>query len=369
MAVTYQLRLADLVTDRPLGRIPVQDTTWDDYIGKTGSLSCTAPVPTAKFAQELRESLQPGRTMAYLEQTTTFGSAIVWGGPIWTRTPTRDDRGFITCPIQGAGLESYYRLHRQLRVDKSYSGVDQLAIARDLIAYAASLPGGDLRLEVDTTQLSGVLRDRNYSRYDLPYVGQLIDQLAAVDGGFEWRIQCYSDQAGVTHRALRFGYPKLVAGSHDLILSSPGPVRAYSLPEDGTAQANTWQSRGASVNSNQASASVPLMSAELTTPADIAAGWPRLDGSSDYSTVVEQATLDQHAAADLARSLRPVAIPSVTVLTERITPPQLGAYVMLRIHDDWWYEGLQARYRIVGLRGTPAQRGRPDLTQLYLEAA
>lgn len=369
MALSYALRLADLVTDRPLGRIPVQGVTYDDYIGRTGSLSCTAPVPDRRFAQALRERLLPGRTMAYVERSTAFGTEVVWGGPIWTRTPTRNERGYITCPIQGAGLESYYRLHRQLKIDKAYAATDQLAIARDLIAYAGSLSGGNLGIEVDSSQLSGVLRDRSYSRYDLPYIGKILDDLAGADGGFEWRIQCYSDQAGTTHRALRLGYPKLPSGSQDLILSSPGPVRGYSLPEDATAQANAWQSRGATTNSNLAATSVPLMSAPLTTPADIAAGWPLLDGSSDYSTVSEQGTLDQHAAADLARVVRPVAIPTVTVLTEAIEPPQLGSYLRLRIDDDWFYDGLRSRYRVVGLRVTPAERRRPDLTELYLEAA
>jgi hypothetical protein len=112
------------------------------------------------------------------------------------------------------------------------------------------------------------------------------------------------------------------------------------------------------------------MSTLLTTPADIAAGWPRLDGTSDYSTVTDLATLDGHARADLARRVRPVAIPSVTVLSTA-TQPQLGSYVRLRIsRDDYWYQdGLSARYRVVGLRVAPAERGRPDTTDLYLEAA
>jgi hypothetical protein len=367
-AAPYTLRLCDLRTDRNLGRIQVQDVGYDDYIGKTGSLSCTAPVPSAAVAERLRGLLLPGRTMAYVER----GTQIVWGGIVWTRTPTRDDRGFITCPIQGAGLESYYRGHRQIKgADRVYTGVDQLAIARDLFTYAASQSGGDLGIEMDTSQLSGVLRDRTYSQYDLQWIGQILDQLAGVDGGFEWRIQCYADTSGTRHRALRLGYPKLTAGTtaQDLVLSSPGPIRAYSLPEDATVQANAWQSRGASTNTNQAAQSVPLMSAALTTPADIAAGWPLLDGSSDYSSVSDQATLDGHAAADLARWVRPVVIPSVSVLTGSIDQPQLGSYVRLRIRDTWFYDGLTARYRVVGLRATPAQRGRPDLTELFLEAA
>ncbi|WP_282204553.1 hypothetical protein [Kitasatospora fiedleri] len=56
------------------------------------------------------------------------------------------------------------------------------------------------------------------------------------------------------------------------------------------------------------------------------------------------------------------------ILTGTIEIPQLGTLVRLRIRDDWFYDGLDAQYRVVGLHGRPAQRGRPDTTTLYLEA-
>lgn len=361
----YRLRVFDLVTGQPLGRLPVRDVAYEDYIGRSGSLTGTIPVPDAATAQRVQEILQEGRAEVDLERA----GQVLWSGPVWTATPTAEDRGRYTCPIRASGLESYYREHHQLRTDLTYTGTDQLAIARALIAYTASRPGGDLGLEVDTGQLSGVLRDRTYSRYDQPYIGQLLDQLASVEDGFEWRIQTYADSSGTRHRALRLGYPKLTAGSADLPLKMPGAIVGYSLPRDATVQANCWQSRGATSNSDQASSSVPLMSALLETPDDIADGWPLLDGSSDYSTVTDQATLDSHAAADLARVVRPVVIPSVAIRTDAVTQPQLGSHVLLKIRDIWYPNTLTARYRVVGLRCRPAERGRPDLTDLFLEAA
>lgn len=361
----YQLRLFDLVTNAPLGRLPVSDVSYDDFIGKSGSLSGTIPVPDEATARRIQEILQEGRTVVDLERA----GEVLWSGPVWTVTPTADERGFYTCPFQAATLESYYRAHHQLRADLAFTGVDQLAIARALITYAAGRPGGDLGIEMDAGQLSGTVRDRTYSRYDQPYVGELMDKLAAVEGGFEWRIQTYTDTGGTRHRALQLGHPTITAGSADLPLSKPGPIMAHALSRDATVQANCWQSRGATDNTNQAAASVPILSDLLETPADIAAGWPLLDGSSDYSTVTDPATLTAHARADLARVVRPVAIPSVTIRTGSITQPQLGSYVRLRIQDLWYPIPLIARYRVVGLRSRPAERGRPDITDLYLEAA
>ncbi|PBC80105.1 hypothetical protein BX265_4941 [Streptomyces sp. TLI_235] len=368
----YRLVVADLRTDEVMDVLPIQGVTFDDYIGKSGSLSGTVPLPNADFARRARAVLLPGRTMLYLERA----DETVWGGPLWTRTPASDERGFLSCQVQAAGLESILRGHRLLSADQTFTSTDQLEIARQLVAYTQALSGGSLGIEIDYSQMSGVLRDRTYSRFDLPWIGGLLDQLAAVQGGFEWRIQIYKDSAGARHRALRLGYPQLVSGSEDVVLSSPagpdgpGAVRSYSLPEDATTQANIWQSRGATTNQNQASASVPLMSAVQIAQSDLDTGWPRLDGTRDYTDVTVQATLDAYAAADLARWQRPVVIPTVKIITRAGQQPPLGSYVRLRITDDWYpAPGLIARYRVVGHRVEPEERGRPETCELYLEAA
>lgn len=363
----YSLRVHDLMTDLPLGSLPVSGVTWDDYIGKSGSMSATIPVTENAVAQRIMDIALPGRTMLYLERTNAFGSSTVaWGGILWTRTRQRDNRGRYTCELQAATIESYLRAHRLLLDDLSAAATDQFAIARQIVTYAQSISGGNLGIEMDATQLSGVLRDRSYSHYDLPYLGTLLDQLASVQGGFEWRVQVYRDDAGVHHKALRLGYPRLIVGSTDMMLDSPGPVTTYSLPEDGTLQANAWVSRGASVSTDLGAGSVPLMTSQLTTPADIAAGWPRLDGSSDYSSVEDLTVLQGHAVADLAARLRPVSVPAVAYTSTTIGQPQLGSYVRLRLQDTW---PSDTRYRIVGMRVQVEERGRGESTELYLEAA
>lgn len=362
---TYDLLVCDLRSDRLLDRLPVQGVSYDLYIGKTGTLGCTVAIPDSAMARRVRTQVLPGRTMLYLTRDTE----IVWGGILWTRTPSRDSFGFWKCDLQAAGLESVLRAHRLLTDTLTAAAVDQLDIARNLVAYAQSAPGGHLGIEIDYGQTSGITRDRVYSRYDLPWLGSLIDQLAAVQGGFEWLIQCYRDDTGARHRALRLGYPRLSIGGGDLVLSSPGPITTYSLPEDATRMANAWQSRGATTNSNLAAESTPLMSALLTSPDDIAAGWPRLDGTSDYSTVTTQDVLDDHARADLAAARRPTVIPAVAYASAAVEQPQLGSYVRIRIVDTWYYDGLSARYRVVGLKVSPEERGHAESTELYLEAA
>ncbi|MGW4648034.1 hypothetical protein [Kitasatospora sp. NPDC004289] len=362
----YQLRVCDLRTDATLAILPVEGASYDDYIGRTGSLSATVPIPTEDLAREARESLIPGRTMLHLERA----GQIAWAGPLWTITPALNQRTGPQLQIQAACLESIYRSHRYFDITAGYTDADQFEIARSIMYYAQlGAPGGDLGLEADFFLMSGVLRDRTYEATDLNYIGVLLDQLAAVQNGFEWRIQVYADSAGVRHRYFRLGYPKLTTSS-ETVLSLPGPVLAYALPQDATTFATKWQSRGASVNDDQTQRSYPMLTDPVTRDDLIALGWPLLDGSSDYSSVEDPAVLLEHATADLARASTPLTIPSVTIRTDPGQQPALGSSVRLRITDTWNpAPGLNSRYRVVGYRVSPEERGRPETAELYLEAA
>ncbi|MFH8530452.1 hypothetical protein ACH4GE_18780 [Streptomyces tendae] len=364
MAPPYRVLLCDLRSDQLLDALPLSGVSLDDYIGKTGRLSAAVPIPNAALADRARKALVPGRTAVWVER----GRDLWWGGILWTLSLASDQRGRLSAQIQAGGWESYL-YHRLLYDTQVAEQVDQLDIARGLVDYVQTTPGGDIGITYDT-HTSGVLRDRTYLRYDLPAVGDLLDDLAAVENGFEWRIASFRDTDGRRVKRMRFGYPKIVTGAADIVLDHPGPVLSYTWPTDATRKANAWQSRGATVNSNQAADSFPLTSGLVVDDADVAAGWPRLDGTSDYTTVTQQVTLDAHARADASAARNPVVIPEVEVLLGgQITPALLGATVRLRI-SDLWHPGadrLDARYRVVGMSVTPPERGRPETARLYLE--
>ncbi|WP_399088038.1 hypothetical protein ACGH2B_12535 [Streptomyces sp. BBFR2] len=365
-APAYRVLLCDLRTDQLLDAVPVSGLSIDDYIGKAGSLSATIPLPNAAVAARVRAALVPGRTAVWVER----GREIWWGGVLWTASIQSTERGFLSAQIQ-AGTWDTYLDHRMVVDTLTATGTDQFDLARGLLDYVQNTPGGDIGITVGT-ELSGTLRDRTYSRYDLPKVRDLLDQLASVQGGFEWRIASYRDAAsGRRVKRLQLGAPTIRTGTSEIVLDHPGPVLAYTWPVDATVQANAWQSRGATNNDNQAETSYPLMSRLLVDSEEIAAGWPRLDGSSDYSTVEQQPTLDAHASADLAAALHPRTIPELTVDMARsgLSPALLGATIRLRIRDLWWPDGLDERYRVVGLAITPPERGHSETAKLYLEAA
>lgn len=363
VATPYRVIICDLRTDQLLDVLPVTGLTFDDYIGKTGTCSGTIEITDVRVANRMRLNFIPSRTAIYVLR----GADIWWGGVLWTRTPSVDSRGYVKLAFQASTFESYFD-KRKIYDTQTFTGEDQLEIVRKLLDYAQGQTGGNIGMTYDDS-FSGIGRDRTYSAYDLLNIREQIDLLSNVEGGFEWRMRAYSDEAGRRVRHLQLGYPMIVTSNTDIMLSSPGQIVGYSLPEDGTTTANYWQSRGASTNQDASSDSTPLMSTRYFWPQDLDAGWPRLDGSSDYNTVTDSATLNAHAVADISRYRRPIVIPDITVLMDgkTITPSLLGTTTRIRILDLWYNEGVTLRFRIVGFKVQPPDRGKPEAAQLYLE--
>ncbi|MGW1837087.1 hypothetical protein [Streptomyces sp. NPDC002067] len=318
------------------------------------------------MADRVKRAVAPGRTALWVER----GADLWWGGIVWTMTPSVDERGAVTVALQAATFDSYWD-HRILRDTLEAQQMDQLDIARDLATYAARQDGGDIGIRIDYGPTSGIARDRTYSRFDATRIREALDRLAAVEKGFEWRVQVFRDaETGDRVKRLQLGCPTITAGAAPVMLTYPGNVLSYSWPQDATGLANTWQSRGATDNTNQAEESNPIMTAELAFPEKVKQGWPRLDGSSDYNSVEKLTTLTEHATADLSRAKDPVVIPTIRVrLDGQVTPALIGSTVRLRILDTWFSGGLDADYRVVGMTVTPAQRGQQESAELYVEAA
>ncbi|MFI6979849.1 hypothetical protein ACIBSV_14815 [Embleya sp. NPDC050154] len=364
MSPTYRALFCDLRSDQVIDALPLTGLTFDDYIGKPGSLSGTIPVPNEELARRALKVV-PARTALWLERD----GDIWWGGIVWTATRTGPARGGPAgLEIQAATWDSYLD-HRIVFETQTFTDRDQFDVVRDVVTWAQTQPGGHLDIVLDWSKPSGVRRDLRIDHHDLPRVGELLTRFAEMDDGFEWRMASYRDPTtGRRIKELQLGHPRIVGGSADIVLDFPGSVLSYSYPEDGTGRATHWQSRGASLNENQAEVSYPQMSELHTVPDGIGAGWPRLDSSSDHSTVENSVTLEAHAIADLNRAWTQHTIPEVTVrLDGRITPALLGARVRLRVRDVWYPGGFDRRYRVVGMSVTPPDRGQAETARLFLE--
>ncbi|MER8068376.1 hypothetical protein ABTZ59_08780 [Streptomyces sp. NPDC094034] len=363
MTSVYRALFCDLRTDQVRDAFPISSVSIEDYIGKTGTLTATLTAPDHDTAERVRTAVIPGRTAVWIERDR----AIWWAGIVWTAALSSTDRGIpAQAEIQAATFDSYLD-HRLLTADLTATNLDQLETARRLLAFAQDAEGGDIGIRT-TTQTSGVARTRKYSRYDLPKLRDLLDKLAATDNGFEWRIRCYRDTDGERVKELQLGYPRITTSSTDTdtVLNFPGPIASYRFPYDATTRATHWRSRGATNSTSQR----PLMSAALYIPGAIEEGWPRLDGTSDYTTVTSKTVIDQHATADLREAWNRTTVPEITVNLDAaaLTPAILGATVRLRIADVW-ADQLTGRYRVVGFTVRAPESGQPESASLLLDAA
>ncbi|MDQ0794586.1 hypothetical protein [Streptomyces sp. B1I3] len=357
----YRAVFCDLRTDQVLDVLPLTETKFDDYIGKAGSLSATVPLPDAALARRARAALVPGRTAVWLERD----GDIWWGGVLWTCTPSSDERGRIQVQFQAGTFDSYLD-HRILAGPFTYTATDQFEIARLLVAHAQEQPGGDIGIQLGN-EMSGIARDCAFAYSSLTRIRELLDQLAKLDDGFEWRVHCYRDAEGRRAKRLQLGHPVITAGAADIVLDHPGQVLTYSLPADSTVQADVWVARGDSPNTDQAEESQPL-TVSVESPEDLRAGWPRLESTSDHSGVTDEATLRSLAGAELSRQRMPEVIPEITVrLDGRITPALLGARIRLRLRDLWHQQPQDEQYRVVGIAVEPPQRTKAETATLYLE--
>ncbi|MFJ8231754.1 hypothetical protein ACIQ9E_17620 [Streptomyces sp. NPDC094448] len=361
----YRVLFCDLRTDRVLDSLPLRDVQVDDYIGRVGSLTGTLPIPDAATAARA-QALQEGRTAVYLER----GGDLWWGGILWTTTLTSDDKGTMSLTIQASTFDSYAARRRIRRDFVSVGEQDELAFARDLWNYMQASPGGDIGVIVGEEK-SGEPLEVSWRSTDEIVVDDALREIADADHGFEHYIEVTRDPGtGQRKKRLRLGSPQLEREGADLVLDRPGSILGYSFPRDATRGGTHARVRGGTIERNASQEARQIVSRVVPDHELIAEGWPQIDLSADLPQVIWPWRLERHAVMLLRRARGTVVIPEVTVrLDDRIpVPPQLlGRTVRLRITDEWHPDGFDGRYRVVGIKIAPPQRGRPETAELFLE--
>ena len=174
----------------------------------------------------------------------------------------------------------------------TYTGVDQLDLAWQLIQQTQGKPGGALGISKGFADGStGILRDRTYEAGDS--IGQRVQELSEVIDGFDWDIL----PASASSLLLQAWYPE--RGSDRGVVLEVGGLAATVNREAGTSDyANAIRYTGESLL-----AAVESGAADLADPAAFPQGrWDLALGDEGLTT---QAALDDRAAWQLAQSQVP----------------------------------------------------------------
>lgn len=347
---------ADLRTGVVLEELPLTGVRWGKRLNDAGAMSGRWQLGPAEH-RDAYALTTPTKTALFAVRD----SVPQWGGIVWTRAYDSESEAVS---IQAGDFWSYFD-HRKVvpflstfpgdtgfvaKQAVTFTAVEQNEIARQLVTLAQAHTGGDIGIELDTT-ISGTLRDRTYSGYELTDVGEALRLLANVEGGPDVMFDVGQGTGGRPRRVLRVGDPMLGQQGSPHVWEVGGNVLTYTWPSDGTRMATRTYGVGDGIEE-----------AALVAFAEnfdlYGQGWPLLEAETGYTTVTDPSTLNAHARADLAAATLPVVLPALKVRGDM--PPFLGQFgvgddgrLIIAAGDRFHRGGLDARMRVVQMDVEP----------------
>lgn len=240
--------------------------------------------------------------------------AFYAGAPVWCGCPTGvTDNGGVGVTYTLTELPGY--LNRRLYDvvgGHTYTAVEQTSIAADLAA-----PVGDVGVALVTQAGGGLTRDRAYTYLQAGSRAALLQELAGVISGPEFRSE-YALAAGAPACTLRIAYPRVGASTTGLGITIPGAGVAYEAQWDADAMRTHTIATGDVADNAPTTAVKPVMVKDVPQ-ADL----PRLDAADDWPGVVLASTLTEKANAAAAQYAQPVL---ALTATATLAAPPLGSY-------------------------------------------
>jgi len=354
----YRYLLADLRTNSVLAELPFTGVNFTQQLNSAGTFSGNILLSGLSSSFNAADGTIPGRTALYVDRD----GVLVWGGIIWSREYNSSSQHL---GINAREFESYFE-RRRITTTQVFTNTDQLVIARALVTASEVPTGGDIGVQVGS-ETSGVNVSRTFYNYELKTVYSALLDLSRSTDGFDFNIEVAYDGGGVPAKTLKLSYPKSgtrysASNPAALVFEFPaGNVVEYSYPEDGSVAANTIYAIGAGSNEGK-------LTYTATDATKVAAGWPLLEDSMNYSDITDTTLLTNLATGQV----NAVAYPPTTmkIVAPPYVDPTLGTYKIgddarIRIIDDRFPTGLDAIYRIVSLNVTPGEDG-PERVTLTL---
>lgn len=352
----YAYHFYDLAGTR-LDVLPLENASHSVELRGVGTLTGDLPLyGDGLSAGRVRDATIPDRTKIYVERD----NALIWGGRLVPPRGYDSTSGRLTVNAE----ETLGVFGQRFLPSLTYTGVDQLDIARDLLTRLQADDGGDMALALQAGA-SGALRDRTYAAGDKTTALQALTDLSELPGGFDFATQTVWGPTGPEEKLL-LGYPRLgrSRGASGLVLTYDafglgGNVASYTWEDGPGLFTRSWAS-------TETEEGVQLVAA-TTNSQLITAGYPLLEQSEDYEGVVALADLQAHADALSVYGGGHHVTATFTVKAGpdlEIGDWVLGDDVMCRI-SDWRFPpdrvtgapGFAGYLRIVGAETTPGPKG------------
>lgn len=342
----YRFFVADLLTGEVKDELPFGNVQYSRILNRPGAFSATIPTTHIKATAA---NLAPSQTAVYVQRD----GVIVWGGILWTRKAQIGDAGVVT--VGAEGIWSYWcgpsgasNRGRFLKANKTYTNVDQLFVARDLLSWSMARPGS-LQMNLGT-ETSGALVTRQFYGYERRNIGQEIQSQAAEANGYDFSIES-AWVGNVIENTFYLHYP--TQGRRSELTFGLG-VNIADLTEqvDGTTQANDVEYMGAGQGSS-------LMFGHAQDYSLVGSTYPVLEAEYQDTSNTQQWSLDAEAKSILVDNVRPFE--SLPTLTARVSANlQPGAFVtgdQVQVKAQYGCVDVDGWYRITSYTVTVDSEG------------
>lgn len=168
-----------------IAELPFESLSFTEVLN--GSGTCAVTVPLTSYLTDTA-TVAVGSTVLWVERD----GKLVFGGIVWTMNGDTSGR---TATLNAGDFHSYYA-RRVVRTTQSWTATEQLDIARGLIDYANGVTDALTIVGTAGTNSSGVTRDRSYPSWERKNIASALEQLAAVNNGFDFKYEL-SYTAGV----------------------------------------------------------------------------------------------------------------------------------------------------------------------------
>jgi hypothetical protein len=327
----------------PIGDLPLHGVSFVQRLNTVPTLSASLLIADDDLlASIFVDGTEPLRRAILAERD----GVPIWSGVWLTRAYKTSERTFT---LSASGWWYFVR-RRLISVEKIYTGTDQAVIADDLVENVAQADkaGGALGIVVEGGA-HGVTRDREYPHYELKPVGEAVEQLADVEGGFDWSVDTTYDEGALVH-TFRTSYPRRgrLAGASGFVFELGRNVVDLEVVEDGTSCVNSVTAVGDGEGDS-------MLRVTVTDSEVLDAGYPLIEEQVSYKSVSEIETLDAHARAHLAARRLPVEHWTATVLAD--ADPPLGSYITgddarIRVQpgdNHRWPDGHDQYHRMIDI--------------------
>lgn len=352
MTAQYTYLATDLVTNKIIGELPVNNVSLDCQLNSAGNMSAGGHLSDPRIDdQEFINRTTPGKTAFWAIRE----NQIVWGGAILSRTYQSEGKALS---ITGQTFECY----AARRFPRSVIGtavqnlsMGQCAMINALWAQMQSISGGSIGVLAANLPPVDTATTLTVNGYDLSTsYADLITSITQLANGPDWTIGWGLDDTGTPFKQLQLNVPLgKTIDMTDLVVDYPGPVLNYSFTENASSGSNEWWAVG---DGAAAAATV----GEAVNGVSTASGWPIWESVNNYAGVTVPATIEAHAASDLISLPMPLVTHSAVFKGDAVPvfgTYAMGDYLVAHVTDPRFPNGQTFQVRIIGWTIQPPDEG------------